>query len=303
MNRINGFITAPFTPMKDNGSLNLPKIKEYAELVIRNGMDGVFVCGSSGEGALLTNEERISVAEEWMNVAGDRLKVIVHTGGTNLIYQQKLARHAQDIGAFAISSMAPAFLPPNRNDELVAYCKIIARSAPELPFYYYHIPSLNYFKPSVIDLLESADIEIPNFAGVKYTHDNMMEYHQCLQVAEGKFEMLYGRDESLLGALSFGAKSGVGGTYNHCFGLYRDLVKSFEKNDLERCRDLQHKSHLFIDILIEYRGNIICGKRIMKFLGLDCGPNRLPLQTISDDEERVIKNKLDEIEFFNFCNK
>jgi len=79
------------------------------------------------------------------------------------------------------------------------------------------------------------------------------------------------------------------------------MADAYARKDMELCRELQHKSHLFIDVLIRYRGNIVGGKRIMKFLGLDCGPNRIPLQTVSDQEETKIRKELDEIGFFDFC--
>lgn len=135
MEKINGSVVAPFTPLKEDGSLNLEKIPAYADFLIRNKLDGAFICGSTGEGALLTREERMAVAEAWVAAVGDRLKVIVHTGGTNLVDQQALAAHAQDIGGFGIAAMAPAFLPPRRNEELVAYCKTIASAAPKLPWF------------------------------------------------------------------------------------------------------------------------------------------------------------------------
>ena len=131
MKRINGYIAAPFTPMRENGALNLNVIPNYADFLLRNGLDGAFVCGSTGEGALLTLEERMAIAEEWMKYSRPNFKIIVHTGGTNLTDQQQLARHASDIGAFAIASMAPAFLPPQRNQELVQYCRVIAEAAPD----------------------------------------------------------------------------------------------------------------------------------------------------------------------------
>ena len=303
MKKINGSVVAPFTPLKEDGSLNLEVIKDYADLLVRNKLAGAFVCGSSGEGALLTREERKAVAEAWMAVAGDRLKVIVHTAGTNLEDQKNLAAHAQKIGAFGIAAMAPAFLPPRRNEELVAYCKAIASAAPELPFYFYHIPALNGVNLSMLDLLKAADKEIPNFAGVKYTKDDLYEFDQCKYIANGKFEMLHGLDETYLSALAFGYSDGVGGTYNHCFPVYREMKEAYAAGSQELARELQHKSHLFVNILCRYRGNIVCGKRIMKFLGIDCGPNRLPLQTISDQEEASIKKELEEIGFFDFCNK
>jgi N-acetylneuraminate lyase len=303
MKKINGSVVAPFTPLKEDGSLNLEMINPYAEFLIQNKLDGVFICGSSGEGALLTREERMAVAEAWMEAAGDQLKVIVHTAGTNLTDQKTLAAHAQEIGAFAVAAMAPAFLPPRRNEELVAYCKEIASAAPKLPFYFYHIPALNGVNLSVCELLKAADKEVPNFAGVKYTHDNLYEFDQCKYIADGKFEMLHGLDETYLSALAFGYTAGVGGTYNHCYSVYREMKEAYAAGDHARCRELQHMSHLFINVLCRYRGNIVCGKRIMKFLGIDCGPNRLPLQSISDMEEAAIKKELEAIGFFEFCNR
>lgn len=303
MKKINGYIAAPFTPMLENGDLNLDLIPEYAELLIRSGLDGVFVNGSTGEGALLTREERMAVAEKWIDASGDKLKVIVHTGGTNIKDQCSIAAHAEKCGAYAVAAMAPAFLPPKRNEELVAYCKAVADAAPNLPFYYYHIPPLNGFNMSVVDLLKAVEGVIPNFAGVKYTNLNMFEFEQCRYIADGKYEMLWGFDEMFLDSLAFGNTAGVGGTYNHCFSLYKDMTAAYAVKDMEKCRELQHQSHQFCEILGKYRGNLMGGKRMMKFIGLDCGPNRIPLQTISDAEETEIKKDLEAIGFFEYCNK
>ncbi len=303
MKKINGYIAAPFTPMKDNGDLNLDLIPKYADFLVRNGVDGAFVCGSTGEGALLLREERMAVAEKWIEASAGRLKVIVHTGGVNLSEQHILALHAEKTGAFAVAAMAPAFLPPKRTEEFVAYCKTIAAAAPNLSFYYYHIPPLNGFNLSVVDFLKAADGVIPNLAGVKYTSSNMFEFEQCRHIAKGKFEMLWGFDEMFLDSLAFGNSSGVGGTYNHCFSLYKNMKAAYEIKDMEKCRELQHQSHQFCEILGKYRGNLMGGKRMMKFIGLDCGPNRLPLQTISDAEEIEMKKDLEAIGFFEYCNK
>jgi len=303
MKKINGSITAPFTPMHEDGSVNYDRIDDYAEFVVRNGIDGVFICGSSGEGALLTKVERKAVAERWIKACAGRIKVIVHTGGPCLKEQVELAQHAQEVGAFAIASMAPAFLPPRRNEELVAYCKTVADAAPNIPFYYYHIPPLNNVILSVVDLLKGAEKEIPNFAGVKYTYDNIYEFDLCKYVANGKFEMLHGLDETYLSALAFGYKDGVGGTYNHIFGVYKQMAEAFDKGEFELARELQHKSHLFINILGKFRGNIVVGKHMMKFMGIDCGPNRLPMQTITPEESKLVKEELEAIDFFSFCNK
>jgi N-acetylneuraminate lyase len=198
--------------------------------------------------------------------------------------------------------MAPAFLPPARNEELVAFCHSVASAAPSLPFYYYHIPILNGVQLSVIDLLKAADKEIPNFTGVKYTSPDKHEFEQCRQVAGGKFELLWGMDEMFLDGLIRGNKSGIGGTYNHCFSLYKQMAAYFALGQMDLCQELQQKSQRFFEIIDKYRGNIVGGKRIMKFLGLDCGPNRLPLQNLSGQEEKKIREELEAISFFENCN-
>jgi N-acetylneuraminate lyase len=288
--------------MQESGELNLALIPDYADFLIRNGLDGVFLCGSTGEGALLSREERMSITEKWLDASEGELKIVVHTGGTNLQDQKHLASHAEYHGAWAVAAMAPAFLSPKRNKELVEYCQTVAEAAPTLPFYYYHIPGLNGVHLSVLDLLYAAGGGIPNLTGVKYSYSDMFEFEQCRHVAGGKYEMLWGLDEMFLDGLVYGNQSGVGGTYNHCFSLYREMKAAYEARDMEKCREFQHQSHQFCQILEKYRGNLMGGKRIMKFLGLDCGPNRLPLQNISEKEETAMFKELENIGFFNYCN-
>jgi N-acetylneuraminate lyase len=114
--------------------------------------------------------------------------------------------------------------------------------------------------------------------------------------------MLLAKDDLLLDGLILGANSGVGGTYNHCFSLYMKIIEAYSMNKLKVCRQLQYQSKLFYDLLERYRGNTMAGKRIMKFLGMDFGPNRLPLQSISDQEEIELKRDLEAIGFFSYCN-
>ena len=302
MKQLDGYLAAPFTPMNEAGDLNLDLIPDYARFLSDNDLEGVFLCGSTGEGALLTREERMGLTEKWVGEAGSKLKIMVHTGGTNLKDQELLASHAEKIGAWGVAAMAPAFLPPTRNEELLALCKTVAGAAPSLPFYYYHIPILNGVQLSVTELLKAADKKIPNFAGVKYTSPDKSEFEQCRQVAGGKFEMLWGLDEMFLDALIRGNRSGIGGTYNQYFRLYNRMREAYALGQMKLCRELQQQSRLFYDVLNKYRGNIMGGKRIMKFLGLDCGPNRLPLQNLSEQEENKLREELEEIDFFESCN-
>ena len=140
MEKIIGLIDAPFTPFYADGEVNYEPIPAYAEMLRKNGLKGVFINGSSGEGYMLTEEERINLAEVWMHAAPKDFKVIVHVGSTCVKSARRMAAHAQKIGAFGIGTMAPPFPKIGRIEELVKYCEEIASAAPELPFYYYNIP-------------------------------------------------------------------------------------------------------------------------------------------------------------------
>ena len=157
MERIKGLIDAPFTPFYENGEVNLEPIEAYAKMLVKNGLQGVFINGSSGEGYMLTEEERMRLAERWVSVAPEGFKVIVHVGSCCVKASRMLAERAQKIGAWGIGAMAPPFPKIGRIEELVKYIEEIAAGAPELPFYYYHIPAFNGAFLPMVKLLEAVD--------------------------------------------------------------------------------------------------------------------------------------------------
>ena len=304
MEKIIGLIDAPFTPFDKNGDINLKPIPEYAALLQRNGLKGVFINGSSGEGYMLTDEERIQLAEAWIKAAPKDFKVIVHVGSCCVRSSRKLAEHAQKIGAWGIGAMAPPFPKINRIEELVKYCEEIAAGAPNLPFYFYHIPAFNNAYLPMVKFLEAVDGRIPNFAGIKYTFESIYEYNQCRLYGNGKFDMLHGQDETILPSLAMGgAKGGIGVTTNYNGRVLTQIIEAWNNGDLERARELQNFAQEVINVICHYRGNIVGGKRIMKLIGLDLGKNRTPFQNLTDEEELAMKAELEAINFFERCNK
>ncbi|MBD5320961.1 MAG: N-acetylneuraminate lyase [Bacteroides sp.] len=305
--KIKGLIDAPFTPFDAEGNINLQPIPAYAAMLKKNGLKGVFINGSSGEGYMLTDDERRQLAEAWVKAAreldGD-FKVIVHVGSCCARSSRELARHAAEIGAWGIGAMAPPFPKINRVEELVAYIEEIAAGAPELPFYYYHIPAFNGAFLPMVKLLEAVDGRVPNFAGIKYTFESMYEYNQCRLYADGKFDMLHGQDETILPCLAMGgAQGGIGGTTNYNGRELTAIIDAWNRGDLEAARDHQNFSQEVINVICHYRGNIVGGKRIMKLIGLDLGKNRIPFQNMTDEEEAAMKAELEAINFFARCNK
>lgn len=303
MERIKGLIDAPFTPMNSDGSINLKPIPAYAAMLAKNGLKGVFINGSSGEGYMLTPEERKMLAEAWVAAVPKGFKVIVHVGSCCLKESVSLAAHAAGIGAWGIGSMAPPFPKIGRVEELVLYCEAIAAAAPDLPFYYYHIPAFNGAYLPMVDFLKAVDGRIPNFAGIKYTFESLYEYNQCRLYGNGKYDMLHGQDETILASLALGgAQGGIGGTTNYNGRELTGIQKAWEEGDLESAREKQEFSQEVINVICRYRGNIVGGKRIMKLIGLDLGPNRVPFRNMTQEEEVSMRRELEAIGFFERCN-
>ena len=303
MERIIGLIDAPFTPMKPNGDINPDVIPAYAAMLAKNGLKGVFINGSSGEGYMLTPEERKILAEAWVKAAPEGFKVIVHVGSCCLREAAELARHAEQIGAWGIGSMAPPFPKIGRIEELVLYCEAIAGAAPSLPFYYYHIPAFNGCFLPMLELLKAVDGRIPNFAGIKYTFESLYEYNQCRLYKDGKYDMLHGQDETYLPSLAQGgAQGGICGTTNYTGRVQVAIGEAWAAGDLAKARELQDYSQAVINVICNFRGNIVGGKRIMKLIGLDLGPNRVPWRNVTPEEEKELRAQLEAIDFFSRCN-
>jgi len=298
---LTGLIAATFTPMHEDGSLNLKMIDKQAESLITNGISGVFVCGTNGESMSLTTEERMAITERWVDVVGNNLNVIVHVGHNSLPDCKNMASHAQKIGAKAIAAVAPSFFKPASVGNLVDFCAEIASSAPDLLFYYYHIPAISGVNLPMVDFLEKAKDRIPNIAGIKFSHENLMEFSQCLSLDNGRFNMLFGKDEILLSAMVLGAKGAVGSTYNFAAPLYHLIMTAYQAGDLETAQAEQMNAVKMISVLIKY-GGITTGKAIMKMIGIDCGPVRLPLRNLSKEQYDNAYAELSRIGFFSYCS-
>jgi|SRR5690606_27160462 len=297
--KIDGLIVPVFTPLHDNGEVALERIADYGELIVENEMDGVFICGSSGEGMLLSTKERKAIVEEWSPFDSEEFKLIVHVGHTSYKEAQELAIHAEDWNAYATSSMGPVFLQSKTVEDLVDYCGKIASATPDLPFYYYHIPLRTGLDISMVEFLKLGKERIPNLAGIKFTHSNLMEMQQCMILDEGYFDIVHGSDATLLCGLTLGVKGAIGTTYNFASELYKKLIAAFDSLDLEKARSLQHQVVKLNDILARYGGGIVAGKAIMKLRGLDCGPCRSPLHSLDEKRMEQLTKELEGIGFFN----
>ncbi len=299
--KLEGLIAAPFTPFHTNGGLNLEAIPKYYQFLKKNGVTGAFICGSTGEGVSLTKEEKMEVAAAWGKATAQDadFKVMTLLGGTCLADCKSLAKHAHEVGLYGVSFTAPSYFKPGNVAVLAEMCAEIAAEVPDMPFYYYHIPVLTGANLNMIDLLAAVDGKITNFAGVKYTHEDFMDFLSCMNFNGGKYDMLWGRDENMLSALVLGTKGAVGSTFNYLTPLYKQLIDAFEQNDLKTAATLQQKSIDFIRLLGKY-GGIATGKAYMKLVDMDCGEFRLPVKNMDQQQFEEFKSEVESLDFAAF---
>jgi N-acetylneuraminate lyase len=231
--------------------------------------------------------------------AKDRLPVIVHVGHTSVAEARELAQHAHNCGAAAICSLCPGYYRFATVARLVDCMAEIAAGAPELPFYYYHVPVITNVPLSMTEFLQRGGESIPTLAGIKYTAPTIHEFHACLELDGGRFEMMFGYDEMLLSAIAVGAQGSVGSTYNLAGPLYARMYQAVEKGDWATARQCQSRSVSFVDILQKY-GIREAQKAVMKMLGVDCGPCRLPGGRFDDRSYQALYADLKNLGFFDW---
>ncbi len=290
-NPLTGLVAAPFTPFRATGALHTAPIGRQAARLIADGVTGAFVCGTTGEGPSMSTAERMKVAESWVGAACDRLRVIVHVGHASIADARALAAHAQGIGANGIACLAPYFFKPSSVEDLVAFCAPVAAAAPDLPFYYYHIPSITCASLPMVKFLAAAGKEIPNLAGIKYTHEDMLDYSACLRFDGGRYDILFGRDEMLLAGLALGAKGAIGSTYNYMAPIYLRAMDAFARGDIAAARAEQARATEIIAVMLRH-GGLPAGKAMMAIAGIDCGPVRPPLRDLDDARREALRSEL-----------
>jgi N-acetylneuraminate lyase len=283
--RLTGLVAATHTPFDEDGVLNLCIVEKQAAHLLANGVRTAFIGGSTGECHSLTLEERGALAQRWFEVTrGSELKVVVHVGSNCLTDAAALAQQAQELGAAAISAFSPSYFKPSSVSVLVECCAEIASAAPNTPFYFYDVPALTGVNLSMPQFLAEARLppRIPNLAGLKFTNPDLMSYQLCLN-AYGTFDCLWGIDEALLGALAVGAQGAVGSSYNFAAPIYHRMMNAFNKGDWATARAEQFHSVQLIQFLAGY-GYMAAAKALMKILGVDVGPPRLPNSRLSTEQ-------------------
>lgn len=300
--KLTGLVAATHTPFHSDGTLNLGAVEAQARHLLQNHITTVFIGGSTGESHSLSLEERRQLGRRWIEVArGTPMEVIVHVGSNCLVDAQELAAEAGKSGVRAIAALAPSYFKPRNLAGLIEWCAAIAAAAPETPFYFYDIPALAQTNFSMPAFLDQASGRIPNLAGIKFSHLDLIAYQLCLQSGNGAFDIPFGVDECLLTALALGGAGAVGSTYNFAAPIYQRLIAAFEKGDLATARKEQLRSVRLVQVLADggYMGR---AKAVMGMLGVDVGPARLPNPTPTPQQVKDLQQALEKLGFFEWIS-
>ncbi|WP_034461004.1 dihydrodipicolinate synthase family protein [Buttiauxella noackiae] len=284
MEKLTGLIAAPHTPFTADGSVNYPVIDQIAAHLIKQGVKGAYVLGTTGEGIHCSVDERKKIAERWVSASAGKLSITLHTGALSIADSVELSRHAETLDIFATSVIGPCFFKPGNIEDLVEYCRINAAAAPSKGFYYYH-SGMSGVNLDMEQFLQVAADRIPNLTGMKFNSSDMYEYQRCVRVNNGQFDIPFGVDEFLPAGLACGAVGAVGSTYNYAAPLYHRLIESFNRGDQADVAGCMDKVIAIIRVLVQY-GGVAAGKVAMKLHGIDVGDPRRPLRPMTEQQKQ-----------------
>ncbi|MCM8773050.1 MAG: dihydrodipicolinate synthase family protein [Candidatus Omnitrophica bacterium] len=287
-NKFFGVYAALLTPFDENGEICKKRLKNLVKFLISKGIDGLYVCGSTGEGISMDIEERKMVAEIVKEEAENKINIIVHVGFLNTKNAVKLAKHAEKIKIDAISSIPPIYYKFSF-DEIYDYYKRIAEST-SLPFFIYYIPSTTGIELKNEDLLKFT--EIKNIIGLKYTYPDIYLLQDLLLKTNGKWIAFAGSDELFLPSLTMGAVGCIGSTQNILPEIFVDIYKNFKTGNIKKAMELQKRITIAVSLISKYYNGITACKTALKFRGIDVGYGRSPTkEKLSKKEEKEFYDK------------
>ena len=295
---LHGLVAATYTPMDAVGNLNLDVVPAMVDHLLARGVSGLYVCGSTGEGMSLTSVERREVAQAYVDATAGRVPVIIQVGHNSVNESRQLAQHAQEIGADVISATCPSYFKVGDAETMVACMSELAAGAPDLPFYYYHIPALTGSAINIAEFMQLGT-QIPNLVGLKYTDTKLFEFQHCQELCDGRFDVVWGCDEMLLGAIATGARAGIGSTFNIAAPLYSRVMTCFAAGDIDAARKWQSRSALMIRTLGQYPFHPAM-KAVLGMQGFDVGGCRLPQGRLTQPDTETLRRQLDSIGFFEW---
>lgn len=281
---LRGIFPALLTPLSDDGSeVNYDALRQLVEMQIASGVHGFFVCGGSGEGILLTADERRQILETVLDHVNGRAQIIAHVGAVSTAQAQELAEHAASLPVDAIAAIPPIYFKVD-GAALRDHYQLIAEAAGDKPLWVYNIPTatgVEITAPVMADLLT-----IPNVSGIKYSSYNLYDMKRIINLRPD-ITVHSGFDEVCVAGLTMGAHGAIGSTYNVLPSTFVKLYEAADRGDWAEAQAIQGRANEAIQALLSVP--LIGGmKAILTHWGIPCGSARRPQRPLTSSERATI---------------
>ena len=274
------------TPFKD-GKVNYEKLGELIEWHIANKTDSIIVCGTTGESATMTDEERKTTIKFVVDKVNKRIPVIAGSGSNNTAYSIELSKYCQAVGVDGLLIVTP-YYNKSTQDGLIKHYTTIANSV-DLPIILYNVPGRTgvNIKPSTVEKLS----KIENIVAIKEASGDISQVAEIARLCGEDFTIYSGNDDQIVPILSLGGSGVISVLANVLPKEAHDIVEKYLTGDVVESRKLQLGvnelvSSLFIEV------NPIPVKAAMNLMGMEAGELRLPLTNISEQNLEILRNNM-----------
>ena len=281
-----GVYPAAVSPRDQQGAFSVAAFEKLIDRVYEANVNGLYVCGNTGEGYVMTVADRKLATEVAVRMSKGRGKVVVHVGAPAERDAVELARHASESGADGISSLPP-YVQRYAFRDILAFYTAVAGAA-EIPLFVYYIPVVTNreFSPDEVGQL----LAIDGVAGLKFTSHNLFLLEEIVNRPE-RPQVFNGSDEIFLAGVAMGAQAGIGSFYNIMPGHFVGIHQAVQGNDLATGRKLQRDVNQVIRICQTY-GGLPSLRAILEWQGVDCGDPIPPTRPLSEDEKLALRRQL-----------
>lgn len=294
MKRFRGIIAPIVTPFQDNGDLYPQGMVNLLEYLAAHGVHGVFAIGSYGSFPLLTEEERMSLAE--LIVSHCRrlgLKVIVQIGSPSLRTSLRLARHASALAPDAVASVVPFYYSATgyKEDAILNYFAELTKAI-TVPLHFYNNPRTTGFmlRPQLLDRL--IDIGV---SGIKDSGSDMANFGEMMNLIKDKapdFDLMPGSASILLPGFLMGAEACVAGTATAFPALVAELYGAILQEKIKTAIQLQLRVIQARTFQGKWGMRPAACYDILKMRGLDVGTCRAPWRRLLATEYQALQQEL-----------
>ena len=272
---LKGAITAIVTPFK-NGKINYNKMEKLIEFQIANNIDGIVVCGTTGESSTLSDAEKRKLIKFTVDTVDNRIPVIAGTGSNDTKKSISLSKYAEDAGTDYLLLVSPYYNKTSMQG-IIKHYESIATSI-SIPCLMYNVPSRTGLDIDVATIVELS--EHPNIIGIKEASGNVAKSIKIISEAAEDFSVFSGNDDIIVPMLSIGSSGVISVLSNIMPQEVHDMCIYYEKGEIKKAQSLQlYLSDLISKLFIEV--NPIPIKEAMNLLGFNVGTPRLPLVNMS----------------------